>query len=77
MPVIGVAKTRFASAAHAVPVMRGSAKRPLYVTSAGLPAPDAAELVRAIAGQFRLCDALRRVDSLPRGHLAPTRGLRS
>ena len=31
--VIGVAKTRFASAAHAVPVIRGGAKRPLYVTS--------------------------------------------
>jgi deoxyribonuclease V len=77
VPVIGVAKTRFASAAHAVPVIRGSAKRPIYVTSAGLPPPDAAELVRATAGVFCLPDALRRVDSLARGHLAPIKGLRS
>ena len=75
--VIGVAKTRFASAAHAVPVIRGRARRPLYVTSAGLPPPDAAELVRAMAGEFRLPDALRRVDGLARGHLAPIKGLRS
>ena len=77
VPVIGVAKTRFASAAHAVPVIRGRARRPLYVTSAGLPPPDAAELVRAMAGEFRLPDALRRVDGLARGHLAPIKGLRS
>ena len=77
VPVIGVGKTRFASATHAVPVIRGNAKRPLYVTSAGLPPSDAAELVCAMAGEFRLPDALRRVDGLAGGHLAPTRGLRS
>ena len=67
IPVIGVAKTRFASATHAVPVLRGNAARPLYVTAAGLPAADAAELIRAMAGKFRLPGALRRVDALARG----------
>ena len=67
IPVIGVAKTRFASATHAVPVLRGTAARPLYVTAAGLPAADAADLVRAMAGKFRFPDALRRVDALARG----------
>ena len=66
IPVIGVAKTRFASARHAALVLRGDAVRPLYVTAAGLPAADAADLVRAMAGKFRLPDALRRADALAR-----------
>jgi deoxyribonuclease V len=67
VPVIGVAKTRFAPAAHAIPVLRGKAKRPLYVTSAGIPPTDAADLVRTMTGKFRVPDALRRADSLARG----------
>ena len=67
VPVIGVAKTRFVSAVHAIPVRRGTAKRTLYVTAAGFPPRDAAELVRAMTGRFRLPDALRRADALARG----------
>jgi deoxyribonuclease V len=69
VPVVGVAKTRFATATHAVPVMRGGAgtTRPLFVTAAGLPVAEAAELVRVMAGRYRLPDALRRVDALARG----------
>lgn len=67
VPVIGVAKTRYAAATHAIPVLRGGAARPLYVTSAGVPPADAAELVRTMTGSFRLPDALRRVDGLARG----------
>jgi deoxyribonuclease V len=68
VPVIGVAKTRFAPATHAIPVLRGNAAKPLYITSAGLAASDAAALVRAMAGKFLLPDALRRADTLARGH---------
>jgi deoxyribonuclease V len=71
LPVIGVAKSRFAAATHAIAVTRGQATRPLYVTAAGLPAIDAADLVRQMSGPFRLPDALREVDALSRGHLAP------
>ena len=39
IPVIGVAKSRFRTATHAVPVVRGSSVRPLFVTAAGIPAP--------------------------------------
>jgi deoxyribonuclease V len=39
IPVIGVAKSRFRTATHAVPVVRGSSARPLFVTAAGCPAP--------------------------------------
>jgi deoxyribonuclease V len=66
VPVIGVAKTAFRTASHAVPVRRGDARRPLYVTSAGVPADRAAALVAAMAGPYRLPDALRRVDALAR-----------
>ena len=66
VPVIGVAKTAFRTATHAIPVRRGTSSRPLYVTAAGMPRADAAELVKGMAGQYRLPDALRRVDTLAR-----------
>jgi deoxyribonuclease V len=64
--VIGVAKTAFGTATHAIPVLRGTSARPLYVTAAGMSRADAAELVRQMAGRYRLPDALRRVDTLAR-----------
>lgn len=67
VPVLGVAKTPFLAATHAVPVLRGGATRPLLVTAARMPVDDAAALVRAMAGPYRLPDALRRVDRLARG----------
>jgi deoxyribonuclease V len=66
IPVIGVAKSRFRTATHAVPVERGSSVRPLFITAAGMPAADAADLVRRMAGRYRLPDALRRADNLAR-----------
>jgi deoxyribonuclease V len=66
VPVIGVAKTAFHTATHAVPVLRGTSARPLFVTAAGMPRDEAAELVRHMAGQHRLPDAIRRADTLAR-----------
>jgi deoxyribonuclease V len=66
IPVIGVAKSRFRTATHAVPVVRGSSARPLFVTAAGMPAADAADLVSRMAGRHRLPDAMRRADALAR-----------
>ena len=66
VPVIGVAKSAFRTAAHALPVLRGSSARPLLVTAAGMPRADAAEVVRLMAGRFRVPDALRRADELAR-----------
>ena len=66
VPVIGVAKTRFRGASHAVEVLRGNSSRPLFVTAAGMPRAEAAALVRQMAGPFRLPDALRRADALAR-----------
>jgi deoxyribonuclease V len=73
VPVIGVAKTPFAAATHAVPVLRGQAARPLYVTAAGIPAADAARIVGEMSGEFRMPDALRQVDALARGRSQPAR----
>ncbi len=73
VPVIGVAKSRFRTANRAVPTMRRSSARPLFVTAAGMPAADAADLVRRMVGRYRLPDALRRADTLARQvHPQPT-----
>lgn len=66
VPIVGVAKTAFHTATHAVSVHRGGAHRPLLVTAAGIALPEAAALVAAMAGPHRLPDALRRVDRLAR-----------
>jgi len=68
VPVIGVAKTAFRTATHAVPVVRGeNSARPLFITAAGMSRHQAADLVRHMAGRYRLPDALRRADALARG----------
>jgi deoxyribonuclease V len=66
IPVIGVAKSAFRTATHAIPVLRGTSARPLFVTAAGMSRTDAADLVRHMAGRYRLPDALRRADTLAR-----------
>jgi len=66
VPVIGVAKSAFRAAVHAIPVLRGTSARPLFVTAAGMPRADAAQLVRLMPGRFRIPDALRRADQLAR-----------
>jgi deoxyribonuclease V len=65
-PVIGVAKTKYASAT-AVEVLRGDSARPLYITAAGIDATEAAAHVAAMAGPHRIPTLLRRVDQLCRG----------
>jgi deoxyribonuclease V len=72
IPVIGVAKSAFRTATHAVPVLRGTSARPLFVTAAGMARTEAADLVRHMAGRCRLPDALRRADMLARTGLPAT-----
>jgi hypothetical protein len=64
--VIGVAKTAFQAATHAMPVLRGTSARPLFVTAAGMSRDEAANLVRHMSGRHRLPDAMRR--AAPRRH---------
>lgn len=75
VPVIGIAKTPYRGATHAVEVLRGNATRPLYVTAAGgVTADEAARIVAGMAGPHRLPTAVSRVDSLARGRVAPLTG---
>jgi len=74
VPVIGVAKTPFRTATHAIAVLRGTSARPLYVTASGMARADAAGLVRQMAGRHRLPDALRRADILARHGLPSHQG---
>lgn len=66
IPVIGLAKSTFRTATHAIAVQRGTSTRPVFVTAAGMRATDAAALVENMAGRFRIPDALRRADTLAR-----------
>ena len=70
VPVIGVAKSAFCGATHAIAVRRGISARPLCVTAAGIARADAADLVRHMTGPHRIPDALRRADTLARRGLA-------
>ena len=73
--MIGVAKSAFRTATHAIPALRGTSARSVFVTAAGMPSADAAALVRRMGGRFRIPDALRRADRLVRtGVLAATQG---
>jgi deoxyribonuclease V len=65
VPVVGVAKTRFAGVAPQVmPVRRGQSQSPLYVTSVGLPVAEAARLVASMHGDYRFPTLLKRLDDL-------------
>lgn len=74
LPVIGVAKTPFRTATHAIQVLRGAATRPLYVTAAGVEPDEAARIVAAMAGPHRIPTALARVDRLARQREHPAAG---
>ena len=64
--VIGVAKTRFRGADRACEVMRGSSRRPIFITAAGMQPEQAAENVRSMHGPYRIPSLLSRVDFLCR-----------
>lgn len=67
-PVVGVAKTKFVSAA-AAEVVRGTSAKPLYVTEIGVP--DAAARVASMHGEYRIPTLIKRADSLARATATP------
>lgn len=66
VPIIGVAKSRYATATQAIPVLRGGSKAPLWITATGIDAAVAASHVLAMHGSHRVPTLLRRVDRLAR-----------
>jgi deoxyribonuclease V len=66
IPVIGVAKSPYGDGAFAVPVLRGTSQRPLFVTAAGIEMSAAARLIQDMHGAHRLPTLISRVDRLAR-----------
>lgn len=69
--VVGVAKTRFATAGAVREILRGTSRHPLYVTAAGMDVDEAASHIRAMHGPHRTPTLLKRVDQLCRGRASP------
>ena len=64
--VVGVAKTPYAAATMALPVLRGKSRVPLWITSLGIDPAVAAAHVHAMHGPHRMPTLLRAVDRLAR-----------
>jgi deoxyribonuclease V len=70
VPVIGVAKTRFAATPAGTEVLRGGSSRPLYVTSRGIALDEAKRLVAGMHGRHRLPTLIAAADRACRQALA-------
>jgi deoxyribonuclease V len=66
IPIIGVAKSSFQGSPHAQRILRGSSRRPLFITAAGIDPITAAERVKHMHGSHRIPTLLKRVDGLCR-----------
>lgn len=65
IPIIGVAKTNFASIEKdKKPLLRGDSKKPLYVTAIGIDLEDAFQKIESMAGEFRMPTLLKEMDRL-------------
>lgn len=65
IPVIGVAKTNFASLnKDKKSLFRGDSQKPLYITSIGIDLEDAFKKVESMAGEFRFPTLLKELDRL-------------
>jgi deoxyribonuclease V len=65
VPVIGVGKSRYLGAPCGE-VRRGASRKPLYITSAGIPLERACGAIRRMHGDHRIPTLLRLVDRLAR-----------
>lgn len=65
IPVIGVAKNPYkGSLTHVAKLYRGKSQNPLYLTSIGIPLPEAQVAIASMKGAYRMPDLLRQVDQL-------------
>jgi deoxyribonuclease V len=72
IPVMGAAKTRFAGAEKfAEQVIRGRSTNPLWITSAGIDASEAAANVRSMHGEHRIPALVALADRLARQACSP------
>jgi len=67
IPVIGVAKTNFATVEkYKLPLKRGNSDTPLYISSVGIDMNTAYDLIQKMHGDFRIPTLLKKVDTLTR-----------
>jgi deoxyribonuclease V len=65
IPVIGVAKTNFATIEKCKrAIERGESKSPLYITAIGMKADLAAQHIKSMYGEFRMPAILKQLDGL-------------
>lgn len=65
IPIIGVAKTNFASIEKdKKSMLRGDSQKPLYITAIGIELEDAFKKVESMAGEFRIPTLLKELDRL-------------
>ncbi len=63
IPIIGVAKTNFATLnKNKIALLRGESIRPLYITAIGISKEQAADYIKEMHGEFRLPTLLKHVD---------------
>lgn len=65
IPIIGVAKTNFASIEkNKKALLRGDSIKPLFITSIGIDLEEAFQKVASMAGEFRMPTLLKEMDRL-------------
>lgn len=65
IPIIGVAKTNFASNKESkVELLRGKSKNPLFITSIGIDIETAKENISKMFGEYRFPTLLKELDKL-------------
>jgi len=67
IPVIGVAKTNFATVQkEKKELKRGTSETPLYISSVGIDVETATDLIKKMHGNYRIPTLLKKVDTLTR-----------
>jgi len=65
IPIIGVAKTNFATLdKNKRPLLRGKSIKPLYITSIGIDIDEATKLIKNMSGENRIPTLLKKLDTL-------------
>jgi deoxyribonuclease V len=67
VPIIGVAKSKFAGSSG-TEVLRGRSRRPLFITSAGTDQRAASERIRTMRGPYRIPTLLKLADRVARAY---------
>jgi deoxyribonuclease V len=62
--VVGVAKRPFNDIAQECELYRGASKKPLYITSVGIPLSEAKAYIKSMHGEYRIPALLKKADRI-------------